>query len=107
MQVSLGYGLELSSGSGASLSHALCARDLTLNNITSIESGDFTGLGNLTSLSVTSTSLVIVLVLSSPVILRYLYSNKIASIESGDLTGLNSLTALLVRANLNNILVLS
>ena len=49
------------------------------NQITSIESGDFTGLGNLTDL--------------------YLSGNQITSIESGDFTGLGSLTTLCLDDN--------
>jgi hypothetical protein len=68
----------------------------------SIESGDFTGLGSLTILSVVWK--LFLLVKRSRVILSYLHSNRISSIESGDFTGLGNLTELsvvMIRRNQN------
>ncbi len=96
MRVSLGLGWDLRFGQYFSFVSCIVLRDLSLNNITSIKSGDFAGLGKLTHLSVITTSLVIVLELISPVTHRDLSSNRISSIESGDFTGLGKLTYLSV-----------
>jgi hypothetical protein len=81
-------------------------RHLSINNISSIDSGDFTGLSSLTTLSVEKIRDIFV-VLRSPVAHRSLDSNKISSIENGDFTGLDNLTRLSGIAMLAGIIVLA
>jgi hypothetical protein len=70
-------------------------RYLGHSQLTSIESGDFTGLGNLTTLF----GLFLLrscLVDDGMIGHRYLGHNQITSIESGDFLGLGNLTLLFV-----------
>ncbi len=76
------------------------------NKITSIERGDFTGLGNLTTLSDIA-MLFIALVLRSYVAHRHLHWNQISSIESGGFAGLGNLTTLSGIAMLIGMIVLA
>jgi hypothetical protein len=69
-------------------------RYLYFNQITSIESGDFVGLLNLTTLSVEATLYFFSSVMHSSVARRGLSYNQIASIENSDFSGLGNLTTL-------------
>ncbi len=73
-------------------SHMLWHRDLSSNDITSIATGVFTGLGKLTSLYVTVMS--VSHACSRMVPHRSLNGNKLTSITSGAFTGLGNLASL-------------
>ncbi len=71
-------------------------RDLYSNQITSIQSGGFLGLGKLATLSVAS--LLAIMLVSIRIIHRALNFNNLTSIESGAFLGLGNLTILSAKA---------